>query len=406
MAVYSPTPHKGNFLHWLLASMLFTGVLYVTVQLNTFTKWFSHIEPFVSPDAGWNPDPVAGINGRRNHSSTSIGGGEGIAACLLIMDDNHFLIEWLAYHFYYLPLRRLIVAVDPKSKTSPKSILDRYQSRGLINITIWNDDDFFPFDELQKLETNQLQVYLARQQYFILQCTKQLKQEQWTWTTHIDTDEFVLPNRDAHPAYHVVDTNRTVYSILTQSPQKEYWENRTVPSSCHPMIRLDMGIKVSSDEEANQRVPNGLFNGSHFLTFRFRWPQYTGKGSMLPPGKAFLDLSRVPSTDLRMGNTNPHRIIKNHCKLFIDSRHSPFLVYHYAGTFEQFSYRVDGRNSRSRDEYNLRYFDEHSSRADDGATFWLGRFVEEMGIELASLLLDGVGELESEPMIMSKKISK
>jgi hypothetical protein len=68
---------------------------------------------------------------------------ESFAACLLIMDDNHFLVEWLAYHYQFMPLRRLIVAVDPKSKTSPADILNRYSSRGLINISIWNDSDFY-----------------------------------------------------------------------------------------------------------------------------------------------------------------------------------------------------------------------------------------------------------------------
>ena len=38
---------------------------------------------------------------------------EGFSSCLLIMDDNHYLIEWLAYHYHVLPLRRLIVATDP-----------------------------------------------------------------------------------------------------------------------------------------------------------------------------------------------------------------------------------------------------------------------------------------------------
>lgn len=48
-----------------------------------------------------------------------VGKSDGTAACLLIMDDNHFLIEWLAFHYYVLRLRYLIVAVDPRSTTTP-----------------------------------------------------------------------------------------------------------------------------------------------------------------------------------------------------------------------------------------------------------------------------------------------
>ncbi len=65
-------------------------------------------------------------------------------ACLLVMDDNHYLPEWLAYHYIFLPLRRLIVAVDPKFRTPPSGIFDRF--RGLMNITKWDDNQFLPVD--------------------------------------------------------------------------------------------------------------------------------------------------------------------------------------------------------------------------------------------------------------------
>ena len=71
-----------------------------------------------------------------NESSSSrrLNHGDHFSACILIMDDNHYLPEWLAYHYTFLPLRRLIVAVDPNSQTSPKPILDQFQD--LINITL------------------------------------------------------------------------------------------------------------------------------------------------------------------------------------------------------------------------------------------------------------------------------
>ena len=65
---------------------------------------------------------------------------ESFSACLLVMDDNAHLIEWLAYHYTLLPLRRLILGVDPRSKTRPTEILQRW--RGRIDITEWSDIDF------------------------------------------------------------------------------------------------------------------------------------------------------------------------------------------------------------------------------------------------------------------------
>jgi hypothetical protein len=64
----------------------------------------------------------------------------GVAAALLIKDDNHWLIEWLAYHYHVLPLRHLVVTIDPDSKTSPRKILDRW--KGLMRIDIWEEKVF------------------------------------------------------------------------------------------------------------------------------------------------------------------------------------------------------------------------------------------------------------------------
>lgn len=64
---------------------------------------------------------------------------EGISACLFIKDDNIRLVEWLAYHYHTLPLRHVIVAVDPDSQTSPLPILERYNSNN--NNIKYNDEE-------------------------------------------------------------------------------------------------------------------------------------------------------------------------------------------------------------------------------------------------------------------------
>lgn len=74
---------------------------------------------------------------------------EGFAACLLLKDDNHRLIEWIAYHYQTLPLRSLVVAIDPSSVTSPLSILRRWNDSSKNNMLpyslqtiLWTDDDY------------------------------------------------------------------------------------------------------------------------------------------------------------------------------------------------------------------------------------------------------------------------
>jgi hypothetical protein len=56
------------------------------------------------------------------------------------MTITSLFVEWLAYHYHYhfLPaLRRLIIALDPRSRTSPTIILERYQGR--MHITEWQE---------------------------------------------------------------------------------------------------------------------------------------------------------------------------------------------------------------------------------------------------------------------------
>lgn len=86
-----------------------------------------------------NTRPPHALVGRNttlgNLSSSSFS----FSACLLVKDENMVLSEWLAYHYAFLPLRRLIVALDPLSITDPQPIFDLFQSLGM-DITVWIND--------------------------------------------------------------------------------------------------------------------------------------------------------------------------------------------------------------------------------------------------------------------------
>lgn len=126
------------------------------------------------------------------------------SACLLVKDNNIILPEWLAYHYTVLPLRRLIVAVDPSSKTDPKYIFDQYKSIGM-NITVWTEDDYWvdgarEHEQRNYRVTNEtLPAYkqdrlVYRQKTFYHGCLEQLKREKQTWTVVIDADEYIAFN--------------------------------------------------------------------------------------------------------------------------------------------------------------------------------------------------------------------
>jgi hypothetical protein len=164
-----------------------------------------------------------------------------ISFCLLIKDDNDILNEWIAYHYHVMNLRRMIVAVDPTSETTPQALLQVWGDAFHLNYTIWKDGDYMPrpfvrgdyadvpkfvkkeikphpedplgdrgtmittiwhsrdksanhTQEQIKYDIQMTNNHRYRQAVFVSQCYKQLQREGRTWTVHIDTDEYIVVN--------------------------------------------------------------------------------------------------------------------------------------------------------------------------------------------------------------------
>jgi hypothetical protein len=197
---------------------------------------------FPKVDSKQPPMKRAKTDGRNN---------DGIAACLLIMDDTVFLKEWLAYHFTLLPLSSLIISPDPKNSPSSvrriQQISNRYQALG-VNVTFWYKDTYIPDSiirqEIQKYdhcithnkrkETGQNEKggwwkthldprikpkphQAERQCQFAVACTKAHKQNGQDWVLLTDTDEFLIYNY-VHPK----DEN---YSLYDRSRKKQWVVN-------------------------------------------------------------------------------------------------------------------------------------------------------------------------------------
>ena len=351
-------------------------------------------------------------------SSNDVSRNNGIAVCLMYMDDDPYLVEWLAYHYHSLPLHRLIVAIDPKSTSSPVPILDRYRKRGLMNITVWHDKDFFFYmnrPTVRSLYRAKLRLeakgnpifaeYLTRQLVFYSSCMRMLHAENYTWIAIVDTDEYVVVNWSSDDKHRIQEVKPTLMEML-ESPINRNLE--ALASPCIPMHRLTFGVK----EEPNQTIAqNGLpeeamcksdrnsviWNVSNFLTYRWRYPG--DKRNDKVPGKCIVDLSRVNTTRNRDALSpwymSPHRPIHDLCPpdvVFPKNHQSSFVVHHYMGTWEQWTYRNDTRSKRNkRETYQKHAYD---FGPDDSARFWLQPFVEKQGCALAQALLSGAGKLE------------
>lgn len=123
------------------------------------------------------------------------------AACLLTKDDKIILPEWLAYHYTVMPLRYLIVAVDPLSITSPEPILDMYRNYTDLKIETWTGNWYWKmihWNKLSKLppKTDELIITVKRQRQrsFYSLCLQRLQKLNHTWTVLIDTDEYFTYN--------------------------------------------------------------------------------------------------------------------------------------------------------------------------------------------------------------------
>jgi len=117
-------------------------------------------------------------------------------ACLMLMDDDHFLVEWLAYHWFVMPLRHLVVLVDEKSSTSPLEILDRW--KGLIDVEVvdWTyPDAYSPAPPQAKGTLHEMpenRKLIGRQLKFYEDCMRHYKLKLgWnSWIVLSDPDEF------------------------------------------------------------------------------------------------------------------------------------------------------------------------------------------------------------------------
>lgn len=181
------------------------------------------------------------------------------AACLLIKDSNQILPEWLAYHYTVLPLRRLIVAVDPFSKTSPEPILKKFQKIGM-NITLWTVKDYFPknitYWKFPPGPQRANRAHIQREETFYSHCLNILRLENnssntttnHSWVALISIDEFIIFN---------------YYDPKEGIPHRCESKNKTAVHSCYRTFLRD--LKNGASPRA--RLP-GLGNETvaHFIS--------------------------------------------------------------------------------------------------------------------------------------------
>lgn len=292
---------------------------------------------------------------------------ETFSACLLVMDDNFRLREWLAYHYHVLPLRHLILANDKRSKLSPTPILDMFREELGMNIIEWTDEDFMNMTALLPNATAHAtrERHLIRQRRFLEKCVERLHHAGHHWTACYDTDEVVSINPQTKGMPFAEVTGRRDDDSLLEQPGAvlEYirkaqalGRNTTNLRDEHCMIlsRLLYG-SVETDEAVLQRaIPEGLTTDPYRLD-TIRWQRHNtfkekkqnGIGNGL--GKPLIDVSQLGAM-LPVTVRNPHRLIDALCAPPFPqfSNQAAIRVNHYLGSWEQYSFREDSRKGIDR----------------------------------------------------------
>lgn len=248
------------------------------------------------------------------------------SACILFMDDNPRLVEWMAYHYYALNLREVVVAVDRRSKTSPWDSLRRWTP--YMNITVWNDADYgYVVDDdiaIKGSVAQKTDAHRDRQRFFYRQCTNHLKRRHRTWTAFYDVDEYMTiderlvtnaEERMAKPG----SVLQMIQEVQKRDPVPFGWRR-----NCVLIPRRHFSAAPSHPEEVSKLVPS-VVNADQLETLRWR---YRTEGGTDGYPKSIVDVSKI--TVKETTKFDIHRVVSDACPK-PRAGHTFLTIHHYLG---------------------------------------------------------------------------
>ena len=339
---------------------------------------------------------------------------ETFSACLMVMDDNHRLVEWLAYHYFVMNLRYLVILPDQFSRFWPTEILNKW--RKYMVIEELKDQDYMDEDHAQRAAVflkirnttsrrAKQQYHMERQSNFYRYCALHLQAKNRTWVSFHDVDEYYVINsqvvnnameRMREPGSVVVVLNQVqsivqpLYNLTNISISEHHM------SPCVTTYRLRYGAVESTPEERQQGVP-AYIDPRRFETLR--WRHYADPRQKLPQvGKSLLDVSKIPDLDTKhyvnrpLTPFSPHSILPMCADPYVH-KNTFIRVNHYIGSWEYYSFRSnDGRKgaNKNRDKWEADSAAK-GGKAGDEIRAWMDGFVRRFGEQESKYLLEGSG---------------
>ena len=266
------------------------------------------------------------------------------SSCLLIKDDNQILPEWLAYHYTVMPLRYLIVGIDPLSITDPRPILDRF-SKELPDLHIeswtgnwywldgkWSREKYGTFDPYNHTGDVSFAMHNIRQARFYASCLRSLQsRDDVRWAFVVDSDEYFTYNTILDCEKEKVRGANEHQILQSKFPQRiqlpqqigkqnetiAHWinhiETETKPGAyedklCLGYPRIQMSAKDENDSFTKTAIipPNFNLKSFHTLQYTAHWDPFRKSF----PGKSLINLRSV---NPKQQVANPHSIYRQ-CK--------------------------------------------------------------------------------------------
>jgi hypothetical protein len=335
---------------------------------------------------------------------------QSLASCLMVMDDNHRLSEWLAYHYFVMKLRYLVILPDPASRIWPGPVLDKW--RKYITIVEWKDNDFMTtqqYTNSQRFRSEQNHSkqsgqghHNTRQNRFLRQCALHMKETavNQTWVSFHDVDEYYVVNhrlvrhssmlvQEPSSGFRLLQDTNAHLDVLLRLENQIITENYVGP--CVTTYRTLYGAVESSPDEIQRSVPSFL-DPRQFETLRWRYhetPQRHVQG-----GKSLLDVSRVPVEILQHKKSfkRPHRLLRQ-CPHNCYHSDAFLTINHYVGSWEYYTYRANDPRKGARKNRGtwLRESQQEDQENGDQARPWISGFVRYFGEEEAKYLLQDSG---------------
>ena len=349
---------------------------------------------------------------------------DGFAGCLVIKDDNDRLSEWIAYHWLTLPLKYLVVAVDPTGNTSPAKILSLFNDTKYnlgMEIIMWNDVDFGHWvDE----GMDGVHKHRDRQKRFLATCQKYHKARNRTWLAIVDPDEYltfnILSDDDRDPerrndvdvfgfidgknftdrGYRIkthnsrrqmteenVLTQKTIFEYISENKEEIPWKNEP----CY-LVPRTLFSAIESPSETVQDAGTATYglDANNFSTLKYFKHGEKGSWHDNKFGKVIIDLSRIDEKEITYAMPNIHSPLKSCYYPFRLYETGLLRVHHYLGSWEQYSARSDVR--RSRDKFDANAFVNFGT--DYQLQGWLRRFVEIVGEQNSKEILQHSGVID------------